>query len=291
MSLVSNGNGAPLCLAPRMPRARLGRKLPAGTVDCHFHVFDANAPLAPTRDYTPQIATLDAWLLLAAQFGIERGILVQPSVYGFDNSVLLDALAHCPDKLRGVVVIDPDTPADELKRLHAVGVRGVRINTRNAGGLDFDDARTIAKNVKSLGWIVQFQIRANQLDEVANVVERTGVTAVLDHLAFLDFDGQDWLVQLNRLHVWLDMSASCVLKISAPYRLSRDRSFAVFCTAVSQLAVTHPQQLIWGTDWPHSGLWGHMPDDADLIERIRDPTRAAEEAVFRDNAVQVFWSD
>ena len=54
----------------------------------------SNAP----RSYTPQIQTLADWQQLAGTLGIARGVLVQPSVYGFDNSVLLEALADRSDQ-------------------------------------------------------------------------------------------------------------------------------------------------------------------------------------------------
>ena len=45
--------------------------------------------------------------------GFARGVLVQGSAHGRDNSAMLDALARCPDRLRGVAVADADvSPAD-----------------------------------------------------------------------------------------------------------------------------------------------------------------------------------
>lgn len=91
---------APLCL-PRRPLTRLPRAaLPQGTVDTHFHVFRAGAPLNTPRSYTPDIATIADWIEFSGSFGIARGVLVQPSVYGLDNRVLLEALAAYPDRLR-----------------------------------------------------------------------------------------------------------------------------------------------------------------------------------------------
>ena len=109
---------APLCL-PRRQLARLPRPaLRQGTVDTHFHVFRADAPLNTPRSYTPDIATIADWIEFSENLGIAKGVLVQPSVYGLDNSVLLEALAAFPGRLRGIVVIDPETGETEIERLH-----------------------------------------------------------------------------------------------------------------------------------------------------------------------------
>ena len=63
--------------------------------------------------------------------GIDRAVLVQPSVYGTDNRAMLAALKSNPKKFRGVAVIpnNPQEISDQyLQELHATGVRGVRCN-------------------------------------------------------------------------------------------------------------------------------------------------------------------
>ena len=87
-------------------------------------MFKADAPLNTPRSYTPQIRTLADWRAYADAVGIDKGVLVQPSVYGFDNSVLVEALESDPERLRGVVVLRPDTAMDELRRLDAAGRAG-----------------------------------------------------------------------------------------------------------------------------------------------------------------------
>jgi len=63
--------------------------------------------------------------------GVSHAVLVQPSVYGWDNSYLCDCLDHWPDRFAGVCLIDPDA-ADPRKELdHWCGERGcqgVRLN-------------------------------------------------------------------------------------------------------------------------------------------------------------------
>ncbi|TIX70714.1 MAG: hypothetical protein E5V30_12820 [Mesorhizobium sp.] len=73
---------------------------PEGSCDAHDHVFASACPLDPARGYTPAMVTVQDYRRVMDAFGIDRAVLVQPSVYGFDNSALLSALAALPGTLR-----------------------------------------------------------------------------------------------------------------------------------------------------------------------------------------------
>src|SRR5690348_4403780 len=97
--LASLGAGASLmALRGRAARAEAATvrtpvdfEIPAGACDCHVHVFDpARFPYAPERVYTPPPALLDNLHDLQAALHFDRVVIVQPSVYGTDNSCTLD---------------------------------------------------------------------------------------------------------------------------------------------------------------------------------------------------------
>jgi predicted TIM-barrel fold metal-dependent hydrolase len=279
---------APLCLPPS-PLDRLPRKaLSPGTVDCHMHVFGKNAPLANSRSYTPQIATLQDYLKVADALGIARAMLVQPSVYGFDNSVLLAALAEAPNRLRGIAVVSPDIEAAQLARLHERGIRGLRINTRNKAGVSFNAARDLARKVAPLGWSMQFQVLPWQLEELAKL--DLGVTVVLDHLGFIAFGSSDEATQLGHLRKALERGTYA--KISGPYRLDASACHVRFGAAVRRLSQDFPDQLLWASDWPHTELWANPPHDADLVDLAVAwiEETALRENIFVRNAERLFWS-
>ena len=275
---------APLCLPPRPLRNPAGLRLPDGTCDSHFHVFAKNVPLAAPRSYTPQIETITNWQALARSFGISRGVLVQPSVYGLDNQVLLAALAEHPGQLRGIVVISADTPLSELEGLDRLGVRGVRINLRNKSGISLDVLSDLAPHIKSLDWHVQFQIGPDKLTTVAELCQRFDINGVIDHLAFMPLDpaGQavmDMQRALDSGRVWT--------KISAPYRLAGDAYGAV----VSMLARDHGDRLLWGSDWPHTELFETMPEEDDLMAlSLAAIPSQMHDLVFTQTAQTLYWS-
>ncbi|MGO6996454.1 amidohydrolase family protein [Rhizobium leguminosarum] len=281
---------APLCL-PHRPLTRLPRAaLPQGTVDTHFHVFRTGAPLNTPRSYTPDIATFSDWIEFSGSLGIVRGILVQPSVYGRDNRVLLEALAAYPDRLRGVVVIDPETTETEIERLDRLGVRGVRINTRNKGGLPLAAARTLAESIAPVGWSLQLQINPEQLSDIAATLSGIRLPIVIDHLGFIPLARETRSLHVDALKRLMDR-AEAYVKVTAPYRLTKDVNYDGFAEVGRALATSHAERLLWGSDWPHTELWDGMPDDTELVETMQatidDP--AVAEKIFVRNAEALFF--
>src|SRR5690606_5262138 len=127
---------APLCLPPLAQASRPAWTLPPGSTDCHCHVYQDpdRYPLIDGRSYTPQTATLDDYLALCEQIGIERTVQVSASVYGTDNSLTLDVIAELGQhRARGVAGLPPDVSHAELERLHRGGMRGVRLSTHVKG--------------------------------------------------------------------------------------------------------------------------------------------------------------
>src|SRR3954466_7250144 len=83
--------------------------VPRGACDCHAHIFPdpARYPFTPNRVYTPSLATVDDLLELQRTLHLDRVVLNQPSVYGMDNTALLDGLHQLgPQRARGVVIVD-----------------------------------------------------------------------------------------------------------------------------------------------------------------------------------------
>lgn len=279
---------APLCLPPK-PLGSLPR-LPAGTCDSHFHVFETGAPLASPRSYTPQMLTIADWRAYAEAAGIARGVLVQPSVYGLDNSVMLRGIKTDPENLRGVAVVAPDIDPDALRRLDADGVRGIRINTRNKSGVALEAVGALLAKVAPLGWSVQFQIRAEQLAAVAGL-EHGETPLVFDHLGFIRFGEADTQKRLDALRRLLDRP-HVYAKVSGPYRLTDDPDFADVGKGVVALAASHPHRLIWGSDWPHTELWDRMPEDGGLHAAYETwlPDPHLRQQIFVDTPQSLFFS-
>lgn len=223
--------------------------------DTHVHVFGTQDayPMLPERHYTsPPASPQDLQAHLQRQ-GLSRVVIVQASVYGFDNSCLLDGLDAMQGNARGVVVINEATSKAQLQAMHACGARGARINqesvaTRDAMRLQ-DALRTLAAQVAHLGWHIQVFAQTAVIAACAPLIRQLGVPVVLDHFAlwrdpsFTDPDAQTVLGLLKDGLVYIKLSGSYRVPLQTPQDL---------CTVAHRLIATRPDRILWASDWPHT---------------------------------------
>jgi len=131
-------------------------KAPRGACDTHMHIYDHRFPKAPTAKIDPPDASLADYLAMRTRLGIDRTVVVQPSVYGKDNSCLLEVMAAIGPSARGVVVVDETVSDTELDRLTKLGIRGVRFFMLAGAPLPIEILETMAARVAPFGWHVQF---------------------------------------------------------------------------------------------------------------------------------------
>jgi len=236
-------------------------KIPPLACDCHVHVLGpaARFPFAPGRTYTPPDASIEELLALQKRLGFERVVIVQPSVYGTDNSCTLDALQRLGARARGVAVVDEKSDFAELQRL---GVRGVRVNLQTGGVQDPAVAQQLLEEadarVAARGWHVQTftnveLIRKLDLDAFA-------APLVLDHFG-LPRDRDDCEVLVHLLE-----TQNVYVKLSGPHRLPMDPA-----PVVRALVAANPERCVWGSDWPHPFTRGaRNPDEVQPFDPIDD---------------------
>jgi 2-pyrone-4,6-dicarboxylate lactonase len=239
--------------------------------DTHAHVIDHRYPFADGRDYTPDPASLEDYLAMLDRNGIERGVLVQPSFYGFDNRCLLDALDRADGRLVGVIVPEPETPARELKALHARGVRGVRCNIVNSGGLRPEAALQWQPALRELGWHVAFQIVVDDIPDLRAFLDPFTVPIVIDHMG-RPRNPDPAAPPVPQL-IELVRDGACYVKLSAPYRFSRAAPPWPDVTPLARALVSaNPAACMWATDWPHTDVV--QPIHEDDLHRALDASCA-----------------
>src|SRR5947208_17069469 len=120
---------------PSHTPTKLSFKVPADACDCHVHIFGDRQrfPMSSPRTYTPAAASVDELLALHRALHIDRVVIVQPSVYGTDNSCTLDAIKQLGPRARGIAVIDERVSDAALDEMDRGGIRGVRLNLATAG--------------------------------------------------------------------------------------------------------------------------------------------------------------
>ena len=130
-------------------------KAPANATDCHHHIYDARYPVDPKATLRPADALPDDYRALQKRIGTTRSVVVQPSTYGLDNRCTLDGMAALGPNTRAVVVVNDTVSDTELKRMDALGARGIRFNLAQAGATTPEMIEPLAKRIAPLGWHIQ----------------------------------------------------------------------------------------------------------------------------------------
>jgi predicted TIM-barrel fold metal-dependent hydrolase len=233
--------------------------LPAGACDCHVHVIgESNAyPMAHERHYTPGPAGVADLQVHLSRNGLARAVIVQPSIFGTDNRCLLDALRDMHGAGRGVAVVNPSISDGGLAELSAQGIRGLRINLESASVRDPASVGPAlaywAERVAPLGWHLQIYAALDDVAAALPCIVQMQVPLVLDHFAMVpqamraDDPSLGALLSLLR-------SGRIYIKLSAPYRLAAttEAAQALAARLAGLYVKANPNQLLWGSDWPHT---------------------------------------
>lgn len=229
--------------------------------DCHVHLVDDRYPMQQKRSYTPKPAPLSDLRLRMNSLGIGRAVFVQISVYGNDNSLLLDSLAEMDGQARGVIHLAGGESLHWLSNAHAAGVRAVRLNLFSNGTPDVADIsgrlQEAADVCKRMGWHIQLLALPGTYRDLRPVLERLTVPVVLDHFALLSAVHRGTPEEdavfglLRREHMWI--------KLSASYRLDGSERPDAVATLAADLSAASDHSVIWGTDWPHPPVHQGLP--------------------------------
>ena len=243
--------------------------LPSGAWDTHIHVFDPDKfPYSSNRSYTPKTAHLSEYPWQTT--GCQNIVVVHASVQGSSPAALLDTLSKQGTigfegrKLRGIATIHPQAmDDDELNRLHAAGVRGARLNKMAWGhGVEssandiMDDIRTLSTKTARLGWVISIfcplAAWATMAEDIRRLDPHTKIIA--DHFGAA-FPGSE---QTEDFRIFLELvrEKKLYVKVSGLERLYHRHTNGMDSLEPIAKAIFEagPDQIIFGTDWPHTGL-------------------------------------
>ncbi|PNG97974.1 amidohydrolase family protein [Streptomyces malaysiensis] len=279
--------------------------LPPGTVDTHCHVFGPQAefPFAPERKYTPCDGGKDELFALRDHLGVARNVIVQATCHGADNSAMVDAVQASGGRARGIATVRPDITDAELRRLDAAGVRGVRFTflRRLADAAPQHELAAVAKRIAPLGWHVVLYFESADLPELERFFSSLPTPLVVDHMGRPDVaqpaDGPRFTRFLRfaeRHEVWVKVTCPERLSVTGPPALNAERHPYTDVVPFARRAIEEfPDRVLWGTDWPHPNLTGHMPDDGLLVDYVPQVAVTAEQRrkLLVDNPMRLYWPD
>jgi predicted TIM-barrel fold metal-dependent hydrolase len=217
-------------------------------------------------------------------------VVVQASVYGFDNTRLLDAMPEIGLEARAVVVVSAAVTDAELDHMHAAGVRGIRIIATHGGGPLLDELDALAARIAERGWHVQFMLSPEQLLVLETRLAALPCSFVIDHFAGIPAAAGTAQPAFRAL-LRLMQTGRGWAKLSAAYHCSAEpppyADLAPFAAALIAMA---PDRLVWGSDWPHVYFDGEMPNTTVLFDRLAHwmPDPALRNRVLSDNPARLY---
>jgi predicted TIM-barrel fold metal-dependent hydrolase len=260
------------CIAPDRNPRKPDITLPKGSIDTHVHIFESHFPLFEGRGYNPPNSTLEDLIHLHTTLGVDRVVFTQPSVYGVDNSAILKGMnvlnEKVANKARGVCAIKMDASEASLEELHDQGIRGVRLNLDNKGGmpLELTEISKLEDKIKGFGWHLEYLFPGKDIVELESVLSNASVPVSIGHFAYqpatagINADGFKTLLRLVK-------DGNTWIKISGANRVSETDlpPYDDVLPMARALVEANPDNVMWGTDWPHPNKYEVNPNDGDLV--------------------------
>ncbi len=265
------------CIPPDRNPRKPGVRLPAGAIDTHVHVFEDRYPLSPARGYNPPESPLADLKHLHDTLGVDRVVFTQPSPYGVDNSAIMEGVAalnaETPGRARAIIACTLDITDRELADFDAKGVRGVRLNTDNKGGMPFgmDRIPDLAQRIAPFGWHIEFLFPGRDILDLMPIFEALTVPMSIAHFAYQPASAgvsapgfQALLALVKAGNTWIKISGANRVSETdlPPYDDVKPMAEALIEAA--------PDRIVWGTDWPHPNKYEVNPNDGDLVDAFGD---------------------
>lgn len=288
---------APYCAPPIANTKIPNLKIPKNSCDTHIHVFGPEKyyPYQSERSYTPHDCGPKKIFELHNKLGIERAVIIQASVHGTDNRAIVDMVKLSPKKLRAVASVRQDITDKEIEDLHLHGVRGIRVNLVDKGGMPFNsinEIQKISERIAVFGWHIEFLVHVEEKDiDIIKLMDNLYVPSVVGHFGYtktlkgIENDGYKNFLSFIK-------DGKCWIKLTGPYRISQEKRlpYSDVIPFVSKLVEIAPNRLLWGSDWPHVMQKNEMPNDGDILDILDHwvPDKLVQKNILVDNPEHLY---
>jgi D-galactarolactone isomerase len=266
-------------------------RAPANAADCHHHIYDARYPADPKAALRPGDALVEDYRALQRRIGTLRHVIVQPSTYGTDNRCTLDALAAFGAEARAVAVVNDSVGDAELKRMDALGVRGIRFNLAQAGATTAEMIEPLSRRVNELGWHIQINAPTATIMSIMDILGRVPSPIVFDHLAHVPQPAGINDPLFARVRALIDKGKTWI-KLSGAYQDTKigPPTYADSSAVARAYVKAAPERMVWGSDWPHPSEQQVKPDDAVLFDLLADwaPDEIVRHRILVQNAETLY---
>jgi 2-pyrone-4,6-dicarboxylate lactonase len=259
--------------------------MPERAIDAHMHVIGpfSRFPLSPKSQYQPFPATVEEQQdILCGELGFWGFVVVQATCHGTDNSVVIDALEKMNGQAAGVASVDEDVTTDELKRLHAAGVRGVRFAFLPHIASETTPPEVIlriAEKIQPFGWHTDLYFLPQTFEVMEPLIRALPTPVLIDHMGRPDVNvpvaKNDYFLKLLELGSRRD---DIYWKLTSPDRYTRSarpEDWHVALPFAHELIRHFPGHVMSGTDRPRPNMNtvivkgrgnppNKMPNDGDI---------------------------
>ncbi|WP_257817401.1 amidohydrolase family protein [Phenylobacterium sp. J367] len=150
----------------------------------------------------------------------------------------------------------------------------------------------IGAKVAPFGWHIVVYFEAPDLAELKPLFSSLPTKVVVDHMGRPDVklgtDHPQWRAFVD----WMAEDEDVWSKVSCPERLSvAGPPYDDVVPFQREIVETFPDRVLWGTDWPHPNLKGHMVDDGVLVDQIPKfaVTEELRQKLLVDNPMRLYW--
>lgn len=253
-------------------------ELPPNSCDSHCHIFGpaSQFPYLEGRTWTPVDAGKNDLFALHDYLGIQRCVIVQTALHGFDNSVVIDAMQARKGKYLGVALASAKTTSEEISKMDRQGFRAIRFNfmahLQNSDSME--DILALTKRMEPFGWHLQVHFSSDLVHSLTPLLKQSAVPVVIDHIGRVDAALGANHADFQGLMRLLD-DPNFYVKVSGVDRISRSYPYEDGISLAKILVDEFPDRCVWGTDWPHPNHH-HIPDDGNLVDLIPQIATSAE---------------
>jgi len=284
--------------------AGLGSATPARLIiDTHLEVWTSDPkfpfqhPEHPELKSEPVQAPIENEVAEMREFGLKYAVLINPRVFGWDNSYISYSLHKYPSLFVAHGLLNPlaqDPPGRLRYWVEEHGFQGMRFSPLyhpRSTWLNSSELYPLWREAERLNAVFNFYILPHQMPMLEDMAGRfPGVKIVVDHLGEPDLRAADpWadfrkMFRLKRFpNVWVSASE--------PYEISRQKYpyrdiYPFFKATYEEFG---GRKLIWGTGYPKPRWELPMDKELEFVDKILDfYTPEDRELILGKNALRIW---
>jgi len=271
-------------------------------VDTHLHVWRLHSeryPWQPLADVAPDYEwPIEKEIEVMDKYGVDKGVLIQPSMYSFDNRYLLDCGRSYPGRFALVGLVDPqaDSVESDMESLVEQSVQGLRLAPMlRPDILWYNDSQAdrVWRKASQLEIILTLLVKLDQVAPATEAIKRfPEVKVVIDHLARPDLAEEPERTKLFEDLLALARFEQVCVKVSALGYMSPEpyphRDILELVRRVFD--AFGPKRLMWGTDTPMSQDPNTLPDAMRLIDLALPDASPEDRAQIKGGTAAKLWN-